>query len=247
MDATFRKHKGQWCVWVHGELPEAGAEVEVTKRNGKTTTVTVSEVLAEGTGWALYSIDSDEPRLTTRERKQRKAERLREWADGREEKAVAAYDKAGAISDTIPFGQPILVGHHSEKRHRRDLEKIRSNMDKAVEHHRKAGDHRQRADGIETQIDNTIYDDDPDAVDRLAEKIDELEAKRNRIKAYNASARKGSPDPSLLEPSERDDLAVIARVASYQLGAGGQFPSYVLSNLGANIRRYRGRLGRLTK
>ncbi|WP_132290495.1 DUF3560 domain-containing protein [Kribbella sp. VKM Ac-2568] len=28
------------------------------------------------------------------------------------------------ISDHIPLGQPILVGHHSERRHRRDIERM---------------------------------------------------------------------------------------------------------------------------
>jgi hypothetical protein len=38
----------------------------------------------------------------------------------------------------IPFGQPILVGHHSEKRHRRDLARIDSGMSKGFEEGRKA-------------------------------------------------------------------------------------------------------------
>ena len=37
-----------------------------------------------------------------------------------------------AIADNIPFGQPILIGHHSEKRARRDKEKIDNGMRKAV-------------------------------------------------------------------------------------------------------------------
>ncbi|HAO14890.1 MAG TPA: hypothetical protein DDE71_04930, partial [Tenacibaculum sp.] len=38
----------------------------------------------------------------------------------------------------IPFGQPILVGHHSEKRHRRTIEKAHRAMDKCLEESKKA-------------------------------------------------------------------------------------------------------------
>lgn len=46
------------------------------------------------------------------------------------------FGAARAIGDHIPFGQPILVGHHSEGRHRRDLARIDSNMRAGVAAHR---------------------------------------------------------------------------------------------------------------
>lgn len=45
--------------------------------------------------------------MTYRERRLAKAERLREWADKREEKADATYSTAHNIGSQIPFGQPI--------------------------------------------------------------------------------------------------------------------------------------------
>jgi hypothetical protein len=41
-------------------------------------------------------------------------------------KSQAAYGGEHGILDMIPMGQPILVGHHSERRHRRDLERAES-------------------------------------------------------------------------------------------------------------------------
>jgi hypothetical protein len=52
--------------------------------------------------------------MTTRERREARAARLREWADKREAKSTAAFDAVRQIADNIPMGQPILVGHHSE-------------------------------------------------------------------------------------------------------------------------------------
>lgn len=182
---------------------------------------------------------------TYRERREAKADRLREWADKRDAKASSAFGRADEIADMIPFGQPILIGHHSESRHRRDVDRIQSNTSKGVEHLNKRDDFRRRADGIEAQLDRSIYSDDDDAIDRLRDRLADLEAQRDRIKAYNASCRKGAPDLSLLDDKQRRDLAQTAKVAPYFVGDKGQFPGYALRNLAGNITRNRKRLAAL--
>lgn len=179
---------------------------------------------------------------TYRERREAKADRLREWADKRDGKAAAGFKKADDIADLIPFGQPILVGHHSEGRARRDQDRIASGMRAGIENSRKADDFRRRADGIDRAADNAVYSDDVDAVERLEVRIVEREGERDRVKAFNVSARKGAPDLSLLDEKQRVDILSIAKVAAYQLGKGGAFPGYHLSNLGATIRKDKKRL-----
>lgn len=185
------------------------------------------------------------PTSTYRERRLARAERLREWAEKREAKAVAAAADVHRRVDAIPLGQPILVGHHSERRHRRDLARIDSSIQKAHEHGQMAHSMRSRAANIEAAADNAIYSDDHDACERLAEKIATLEAERDRIKAYNATCRKGSPDRSLLVESDISDLETCLKYAAYQC-KGGAFPSYKLSNLNGNIGRLRKRLEQLS-
>jgi len=190
--------------------------------------------------------------MTYRERRERKAERLREWAEKRETKAETAYERSRQIADMIPMGQPILVGHHSEKRHRRDIDRMDRGMRASIDNSRKADDFRRRADGIEAAAERAIYSDDDDAIERLRERIAELEAERERLKAYNASARKaakqgGVGDTSLLTAGERKELAGIAKACSYMLGPGGAMPSYKLTNLGGNIARNRKRLAGLER
>lgn len=183
--------------------------------------------------------------MTYRDRREARAERLRGWAEKREAKAEAAEAKTRQISDMIPLGQPILVGHHSEGRHRRDLERINNGWRASIENGRKAEDMRSRADNIEAAAERAIYSDDPDAIERLTERLTELEAERDRIKAYNATCRKGAPDPDVLDDAQRRELATITRVTAYNLGKKGEFPAYVLSNLGGNITRQRKRLAQL--
>jgi hypothetical protein len=183
--------------------------------------------------------------MTRRERKERKAERLREWAEKRRAKSDAALGQFRQIADMIPPGQPILVDHYSARPMRRALERKDRAFGASVEHARKADNFESRAAGIDAQNDKSIYSDDPDAPERLRERIAELEARNARIKAYNTSCRKGQPDTSLLDDDQRKDLAVIVRVCAYQLRAGGQFPAYTTSNVNNNIKRLRDRLSQI--
>ena len=186
--------------------------------------------------------------MTYRERRLAKAERLREWAEKREQKSEAAFDSAHTISSGISMGQPILVGHHSEGRARRDQDKIMSGMRHGIEHARKAESMNSRADNIEAAAEHAIYSDDPDAIERLEERIAELEAERDRIKAYNKTARKGSPDTSLLDDLQRRNLAAGERSCpAYQERIKHAMPSYVLSNLSGNIARNKKRLQALKR
>ncbi|MCC3151437.1 DUF3560 domain-containing protein, partial [Bifidobacterium bifidum] len=66
---------------------------------------------------------------------ERKQEARRERLEARAEKArteaKATYDRAHTMAEAIPFGQPILVGHHSEKRDRNYRGKIHNTFGKA--------------------------------------------------------------------------------------------------------------------
>ena len=69
---------------------------------------------------------------TRRERRERKVEKRGEWAGKARERSDAAFGAAGKMAEAIPFGQPILVGHHSEKRDRRYRGRMHAKMDKEV-------------------------------------------------------------------------------------------------------------------
>jgi hypothetical protein len=132
--------------------------------------------------------------MTRRERMERRADRRREWAEKADKRAAGRFDRAKTTADGIPLGQPILVGHHSERRARKDQERIRSNMDKGVAESRLSLHHERKADGIESQLKRSVFSDDHDAVERLRERIAENEAQRDRYKAINRAWRKSKGD-----------------------------------------------------
>lgn len=61
------------------------------------------------------------------------AERLAAKSEATRAEAMARYAKAKALSGVIPFGQPVIAGHHSQGRHLRDLAKIRNGIGAAVD------------------------------------------------------------------------------------------------------------------
>ena len=80
----------------------------------------------------VEAVESGEGRLARlADNAETRAERLAAKSDRLAGEAQAHHDKARAIMDMIPFGQPILAGHHSEARHRRDIRRIGSGFDKA--------------------------------------------------------------------------------------------------------------------
>jgi hypothetical protein len=66
------------------------------------------------------------------ERAEERAERFEDYSEKRAADADNARRHVSSIADGIPFGQPILIGHHSERHARRDAEKIENGMRRAV-------------------------------------------------------------------------------------------------------------------
>ncbi len=88
------------------------------------------------------------------EKKQSRIDKYKERAEKARQRAVDRLGEADKISNMIPFGQPILVGHHSEGRHRRDLTGIENNTRKGYEELKKAEYYEQR---VEATANNTAY------------------------------------------------------------------------------------------
>ena len=228
-----------WGVLV-GPGGNAGETVTVQTRRGKTW----DAVLKEEVSYGIWSTGDTEPDLwSTRERLENRMNQRDDWAASREVKradALAASDIREEKSG-IPFGQPILVGHHSERRHRKILERADRKMDEAHTHSQMVQRHESAAANIEAQLDRSIYQDDTDAAEKLLERIAEREAQRDRMKAINTYARKHKTLEGLdLTDRENKDLAA-SKWGGHDPDTRG-YPGYALTNLGGNIRRDRERL-----
>ncbi len=178
---------------------------------------------------------------TYRERREQRAERLREWADKRDAKAQGLRAQNEPYrGDHALFTQP---GHIPER------ERYFNRSEQAYRHTVKAADMAAKADSIDRATDNAIYSDDPDAIEALKARIAGLEAQRERMKYINATIRKGPGWETRLDPPlterEKTDLENVARFQPYYVKKGLRYPPYALSNLGGNISRQKKRLARL--
>jgi hypothetical protein len=144
-----------------------------------------------------------------------KRRRMLERPERRDQEAREAAAQAGAIADRIPMGQPILVGHHSERRHRRDLDRIDRNMCKASEAAGEADDLRRRA----AKVGSTISAEDPDAADKLEAKLADLEASREAMKAVNDAYRRGGWDAVRVKGLMTEEQIAETRRVARRLGA----------------------------
>lgn len=190
--------------------------------------------------------------MTRRERMESRAERRAEWAAKADARAEAAFGAAKSLADQIPFGQPILVGHHSQRKAERDADRIHNRMRRGVEAMDLAAHHRSTAAHIESALERSIFSDDRDAVEQLEARIAEREAECAHRVAVNKAWAKLTSDigariAALVEGGtiDADEALKIARLFQLCPWEKKPWPSYALSNAHASIRRDRERLAQI--
>lgn len=158
------------------------------------------------------------------------------------------YESSRSLASCIPFGQPILVGHHSEGRARRHADKIFNDMGKSVAASKKAGYYADRAASVGT---NGIASDDPEAIAKLKEKLAGLERSQETMKAINKVIRsKHMTDADKIEYmtqthklTEKEAEELLKGDFCGRVG----FASYSIANNSASIRTVRDRIENLEK
>lgn len=165
-------------------------------------------------------------------------------AQAREE-SKNRWDRAREMGKAIPFGQPILVGHHSEKGDRAYRNRMNGHYEKAMELNGKAEYYERKAEGVGR---GGISSDDPDAVEKLQAKLDDLKNLQERMKEANKAIRmkdttKGNEKLKEMGYSDSDIAALREGDFAGRIG----YPAYALQNNSANIRRIEQRIKALEK
>jgi hypothetical protein len=178
------------------------------------------------------------------EKRDARIERMRAKAARLEVAAKGAHAQARAVADLIPMGQPVLVGHHSQRRHERDLDRMRRSFTKSVELTRDAEALARRADRAERST--AVSSDDPEAVEKLREKLARLNASRERMRAANAAIRSGGDVVgALVALGFREDQA--RKLLERDFGGRVGFPDYALRNAAGEAARVERRIKELER
>lgn len=172
------------------------------------------------------------------ERQAARKARYERLADKAAQASDQAYETGQQLGSALPLGQPILVGHHSEKRHRKLINRLGDLAAKSNDLSKKAEHYANKAASVGT---GGISSDDPDAVAKLKEKLDYLEFLQNRMKEANRLIRKNDIEglkklipefEKLLTPDCMGDIG---------------YPRYALTNNSAEIRRIKKRITSLER
>lgn len=119
------------------------------------------------------------------ERAEERADRFDDYSDKRAGDAQSARLAVSAIADHIPFGQPILIGHHSERRARKDAERIENGMRRAVKMWETSEYWKQRAAGA---LRNAKYKERADVRHRRVKGLEADKRKQERTIAESEKA-----------------------------------------------------------
>ena len=148
---------------------EKGETILVTTKYGKENESIVFNLIFERDGFYYYSIVRADG-FNVQEWAKRKAERRLDWAATAERKSEEYFKASNKDSDFLSLGEPIKIGHHSERRHRKAIEDAWHNMGKSVEFDEKAREHERIAQYWTNKAD-TINLSMPESVDYYEHKL----------------------------------------------------------------------------
>ncbi len=177
------------------------------------------------------------------EKLEAKKQRYLKLAEKHRAESSARYELAKEMQSVIPFGQPILVGHHSERGDRNYRKRIAGNMDKFVEHSNTAEYYEQKAASVGK---GGISSDDPEAVTKLEAKLYGMKKNHQFMKNANRALRKKdvAKGDAMLKEMGLDDFRIAELRTPTVMGHTG-FAGFSLSNSNANIKSTERRLREL--
>jgi len=145
------------------EEHEKGETIVLETKYGKEHECIVHNKVGQKDGFFYYSIVRADG-FNVQEWAKNRAERLHNAAANAEKKSTEYWKASNEGADFLALGEPIKVGHHSEKRHRALIERNHNRMSKSVEFQNKADEYESRVAYWEAKA-NTINLSMPESLD----------------------------------------------------------------------------------
>ena len=151
------------------------------------------------------------------ERQEERAERFEDYSDKRADDSSRTHAAVQEICDGIPLGQPILVGHHSERHARKQAARIENGMRKALKLFDQSKYWQQRAAGA---LRHAKYKELP-------------RVRANRIKTIEADKRKF--ERTIKEAENFSNAYTDTKTHNLQLKDGRNFIIALLGTWGSGL------------
>lgn len=142
---TYKKYCPNVFVAQCEEEYKRGDVILITTKYGKEIENEAHNFLGKTKdGMYLYSVTRIDG-TNSQTRAMSKAERLDGYANNAEKRSAKYYEASQEGKDFLSLGEPIKIGHHSERRHRRLIERNWERMGKSVAESERAKDYENRA------------------------------------------------------------------------------------------------------
>lgn len=163
------------------EAYEKGQTIIVTTKYGAEHECIVFNRVAFKDGIYYHSIVRADG-FNAQDYARKKAERLGGYAANAEKRSDDAYEASKEGKDFLALGEPIKVGHHSERRHRALIERNNDRMRKCIEESDKAKAYESRRAYWEarTEVINLSM---PESLEYFEHKLEEAREKHEGIKS----------------------------------------------------------------
>jgi hypothetical protein len=131
---------------------------------------------------------------SVQERAEERLERMEARADRAEVEADRRFNSSNVQAVRDLQGEPVKIGHHSQRRHERLLEKADNDMDKGCQAMKKRDHYRRRAETAQDTADGQKYSDPAYLNRRIEECQKELRLIERRLQEINAKKHGTGPD-----------------------------------------------------
>ena len=161
---TYSKYCPNVFVAKCTEGHQKGETIIIETKYGKEIENEVHNFLGKSRdGFYLYSVTRLDG-FNSQERAKNKAEKLIGYSANAEKRSDQYYEASQEGRDFLSLGEPIKVGHHSERRHRKLIERNWARMGKSVSETEKAQEYKRRSEYWEERA-NKIDLSSPDCLE----------------------------------------------------------------------------------
>ena len=166
-------------VWVAEceEEYERGDIIQLETKYGKEVDCEVYNLVLQKGELYYYSIVKIEEQAYA----ERKAEKYSNASSNSIKKSIERMNAAQEGREFLSLGEPIKVGHHSERRHRALIERNNNRMDKSMEYYQKAEEQKHKAEYWDNKS-KEITLAMPESIEYFSEKLEKATAYHKGLK-----------------------------------------------------------------
>jgi hypothetical protein len=143
---TYHKFTANVFVAKCEERQEKGEIITLTTKYGKENDCIVFNLVGKDKDGNFYYSIVRADGFNFQEYCKKKAEKLQAASQNAENKSTEFWKASHEGRDFLAMGEPIKVGHHSEKRHRALIDRNHNRMSKSVEQTKIAENYESRAE-----------------------------------------------------------------------------------------------------